>query len=363
MKRILWMLLAFLLLLFSCQGEVCPPSSREESFTDASQEESGTLEEVETATEISQTEEGAPTVENPPLTELPSTSEPPMTQPNSVLPPATEPDPVSPPATEPDPVFSDRIFYQGKSEYVLVYDPADSAAAQFARDLSDRLLQECGVTLQLHSVANSNTTHQKEIIVGNARKKNDPLVKKYDFSVLLEQNSLHLTARCEISYRYLTEYLFREIFSQTKEGELTLSSENNVVHSSSALSEVSYLEYWMEKNGACTPQLLVDASEAYSFKGSNGMTMKYRISLPFHYDPEKEYPMLLFLHGAGHRGMIIWLPSRECRMLCILTKAYRCRMRSFWFRSVPRIINGWILPGAREIITSTPFPNPRRWLA
>ena len=32
------------------------------------------------------------------------------------------------------------------------------------------------------------------------------------------------------------------------------------------------------------------------------MKMKYRIYLPFHYDPEKEYPVLLFLHGAGHRG-------------------------------------------------------------
>jgi predicted peptidase len=30
--------------------------------------------------------------------------------------------------------------------------------------------------------------------------------------------------------------------------------------------------------------------------------MKYRLYVPSNYDPNKEYPVIFFLHGAGHRG-------------------------------------------------------------
>lgn len=39
-----------------------------------------------------------------------------------------------------------------------------------------------------------------------------------------------------------------------------------------------------------------------TFKASDGYELNYRIHLPDDYSPDKEYPMLLFLHGAGAKG-------------------------------------------------------------
>lgn len=34
----------------------------------------------------------------------------------------------------------------------------------------------------------------------------------------------------------------------------------------------------------------------------NQDTLLYRVQFPFHYNPDKKYPLVLFLHGAGERG-------------------------------------------------------------
>ena len=39
-----------------------------------------------------------------------------------------------------------------------------------------------------------------------------------------------------------------------------------------------------------------------SYTASNGKTMPYRLFVPNDYDPDKSYPIVLFLHGAGERG-------------------------------------------------------------
>jgi predicted peptidase len=42
--------------------------------------------------------------------------------------------------------------------------------------------------------------------------------------------------------------------------------------------------------------------ESYVYKSPKGGILRYRILLPENYDPSEEYPIVLFLHGAGERG-------------------------------------------------------------
>ena len=51
---------------------------------------------------------------------------------------------------------------------------------------------------------------------------------------------------------------------------------------------------------ATTP--LAAIPEAMEWKTPNGITLKYRWSVPAKIEPGKNYPLVLFLHGAGERG-------------------------------------------------------------
>src|SRR5215207_4644392 len=42
--------------------------------------------------------------------------------------------------------------------------------------------------------------------------------------------------------------------------------------------------------------------EARDFKDEGGVALPYRLLKPLEHDPQKKYPLVLFLHGAGERG-------------------------------------------------------------
>ncbi|MBR7092282.1 MAG: dienelactone hydrolase family protein [Clostridia bacterium] len=49
-------------------------------------------------------------------------------------------------------------------------------------------------------------------------------------------------------------------------------------------------------------RLMSTITTPLEFTADNGMTVKYRLYLPTHYDPDKQYPLYLHLHGGGARG-------------------------------------------------------------
>ena len=49
-------------------------------------------------------------------------------------------------------------------------------------------------------------------------------------------------------------------------------------------------------------QAIQDIFEAKTIISSAGDTLNYRVLLPENYDSKKQYPLVLFLHGAGERG-------------------------------------------------------------
>ena len=47
----------------------------------------------------------------------------------------------------------------------------------------------------------------------------------------------------------------------------------------------------------------LDVFEARVYRNAKGETLPYRVMLPAQFDPKRKYPLVLFLHGAGERGI------------------------------------------------------------
>ncbi|MEX0742575.1 MAG: alpha/beta hydrolase-fold protein, partial [Phycisphaeraceae bacterium] len=53
---------------------------------------------------------------------------------------------------------------------------------------------------------------------------------------------------------------------------------------------------------AANPADLAELYEAHTYQAADGGEMPYRLLMPENYDPQKQYPLVVLLHGAGERG-------------------------------------------------------------
>ena len=77
-----------------------------------------------------------------------------------------------------------------------------------------------------------------------------------------------------------------------------------------------------------------------TFTAQDGQVLPYRILYPEDYSPDKEYPLVLFLHGAGERGddnekqlvhgMDIYLQSKNRKDYPCFVLAPQCSEDSYW---------------------------------
>lgn len=201
---------------------------------------------------------------------------------------------------EPEVFVTSQIIKGGASDYVIVHDGSTSAK-DAAVTIRNAISKEFGVSLDM--VSNKEREESGcEIVVGEAReiarKTMKKLTGKYDFALKVEENKLVLCAKDKLSYKYLALYLAREVFLNTQQGDLTLDSDDNVIYSQSQLAEKNYVDYLQEDNGFINLEDLFDWGK---YENAD-ITLPYRIYVPFNYTPDKSYPLVVNLHGAGHIG-------------------------------------------------------------
>lgn len=201
------------------------------------------------------------------------------------------------PYVEPELSVTADIIKDGASDYVIVHD-GTQGAINFANQLSIALAAY-GPRLQV--TGNEPAEGTPCILVGQVGEAGKLASKKlaweFDFRMRLEENRLIFCAQNDISYHYLDEYVKREVFTGGS-NSLTLSSQDDFMYSQSDLTDRTFADYLLEK----TSYFPYEEHFTYEQFSNEDTTLPYRLYVPFNYNPENKYPILLNLHGAGLRG-------------------------------------------------------------
>ena len=193
------------------------------------------------------------------------------------------------------------LVENNKADFVFVCDRSEPELRFALNDFSKKLKDELGIEAEVKTVSTDGANEIKVGVIGGAELF-EKLGYENDFALEVRENALVLAATNTVSYNYLLEYLYYEYFASMKFGRLVMTSEDDIVYSKSQMLGVTYPEYHREKTGGCESEFMLKCFEADTFEGSYGLNMPYRLYLPSDYDSEKEYPLFLFLHSAGHRG-------------------------------------------------------------
>lgn len=192
-----------------------------------------------------------------------------------------------------------NIVEKGESRYSIVHDGTEEAK-DFANKIKTYLKLKFAADLEIKSEKDSNGRYQ--IVIGAAgsvgKRAAEKLVGPCDFSVTVEEDQLCFSATSATSYRYLMEYLKREVLLRGKSADLTLTPEHNFQYTASELGKTTFVDYLRAGNAALDPDVFFDAG---IFRHEN-TRLVYRYYIPANYSADKEYPIFVNLHGAGLRG-------------------------------------------------------------
>lgn len=197
-------------------------------------------------------------------------------------------------------------FNAGLTRYVIAYDGSNSKIKALVGNWKRLLKNTYAIDI---ATVNAKTSEEEycEIIVGDVRDGAQVAVdmtrEKNDFAICLDgDNDWVFYATDNDAYEYLFEYLTYEITPKIVGGTLIVSELDNFVYSQSTLKDTSCFEYSANVRGEVTQSMMGSNMQALKFTATNGTELPYRLFLPHDYDENKQYPVLLFLHGSGESG-------------------------------------------------------------
>lgn len=219
------------------------------------------------------------------------------------------PETAAPP--EPEKKAEFVLYENGKVDFTLVY--ADAQNAKYAKALNDRIFEYFKIRLPMSNSAFVDPEKNKIITIGEVENVSitPPLVTRGDFAIKVGDNVVSLNAANDLAYEFLFDYLenkLKDIISRDGDERIVLTSDDDILYSSSALFDTTYVDYRKAANGNVTLDFSLKICEEYVYYGRYGIDMPYRLYLPSNYTEGKEYPVFVYLHGAGHRGNDNYLP-------------------------------------------------------